>query len=176
MSIDSKQELAKQIRDVAQLKGSFTLRSGMVSDTYFDKYLFESNPTLLAKICQAMAKQIPAETEVLAGLEMGGIPVVTMLSHFTNLPAAFIRKSAKEYGTCKYAEGASLAGKRVTLIEDVVSSGGAIIDALAMLEADGVQPISIFCVIDRQTGGFENLQAKGYRLDSLLTMEDIKRA
>ena len=174
--MDSKQEIARKIRDVAELKGSFTLRSGMVSDTYFDKYLFESDPKLLAKICLAMSKQIPEGTEVLAGLEMGGIPVVTMLSHLTNIPAAFIRKSAKSYGTCKYAEGASLIGKRVTLIEDVVSSGGAIIDALALLEEDGVKPISIVCVIDRQTGGFENLQAKGYRLDSLLTMEDIVNA
>ena len=77
------------------------------------------------EIAAEMAPLIPSGVEVIAGLEMGGIPIVTMLSQITNLPASFIRKEAKEYGTCKYAEGAGLLHKKVVLIEDVVSSGGA---------------------------------------------------
>ncbi len=172
----NKNELAQQIKATAQLKGSFKLRSGAVSDTYFDKYLFESDPQLLLAICQEMAKLLPADVEILAGLEMGGIPVVTVLSQVTGLPAAFIRKEAKEYGTCKYAEGPSLIGKRVAIIEDVVSSGGAIVDALAKLDDDGIQPAAIICVIDRETGGRENLVATGYDLLSVLTMTDIQGA
>ena len=107
---------------------------------------------------------------------MGGIPVVSVLSQVTGIPCAFIRKQAKEYGTCKYAEGPDLAGKRITLIEDVVSSGGAIIDTLNNLASDGISPIGIVCVIDRQTGGFENLQKEGYELISFLKMEDIENA
>ena len=165
--------LAKQIKETSQLTGTFTLRSGAVSNTYFDKYLFESDPALLRSIAESMAQLVPAGTEILAGLEMGGIPVVTMLSQVTGLPCAFIRKEAKAYGTCKYAEGPSLVGKQVAIIEDVVSSGGAILDALEKLEADGVRPNSIICVIDRQTGGKENLAKAGYELTSVLTMDKI---
>ena len=98
---------------------------------------------------------------MLAGLEMGGIPIVTMLSQVTGLPAAFIRKQPKEYGTCRYAEGADLTGKRFVLVEDVVSSGGAIIDSAAKLRADGCVPDAAICVIDRSTGGREALAAHG---------------
>lgn len=169
-------KLASRIKSCSKLSGSFKLRSGVISDTYFDKYLFESDPILLRSICEEMANLVPPQTEILAGLEMGGIPVVTMLSQVTGIPSAFIRKDAKAYGTCKYAEGPNLIGKQVTIIEDIVSSGGAIVDSLAKLNADGVEPIAIICVIDRQTGGFENLQAAGHELTSLFTMEDIETA
>jgi len=165
--------LAQKIRAVSQLSGRFTLRSGAVSDTYFDKYLFESDPALLAEIAQAMVRLVPAETELLAGLEMGGIPVVTALSRETGLPAAYVRKKPKAYGTAKYAEGPSLVGKNVLIIEDVVSSGGAILDALQMLRADGVEPATALCVIDRETGGKEALAAVGVSLRSVLSMTDI---
>lgn len=131
--------LAARIKQCAKLRGQFKLRSGKISDTYFDKYQFESDPALLLAVAQAMVPLIPRGTEVLAGLEMGGIPVVTMLSQVTGLPAAFIRKQPKEYGTCRYSEGASLVGKQFVLVEDVVSSGGAILDAVAMLKTDGLQ-------------------------------------
>ena len=168
-----KSELAQAINQISRLKGFFKLRSGVISDTYFDKYLFESDPGLLRVICEEMAKLVPAGTEVLAGLELGGIPVVTVLSQLTGIPAAFIRKKAKPYGTAKYAEGAELTGRNVVIIEDVVSSGGAIIDALQKLNGDGVYPTTIICVIDRQTGGAENLRALGYELLSVLKMEDM---
>ncbi|MEM7064847.1 MAG: phosphoribosyltransferase family protein [Cyanobacteria bacterium P01_B01_bin.77] len=172
--MNQKQKLAKRVKDCCQLSGQFKLRSGKISDTYFDKYLFASDPILLNDICTVMVTIIPPETQVLAGLEMGGIPVVTMLSHITGKPATFICKQAKSYGTCKYAEGPDLTGKTITLIEDVVSSGGAILDALGKMEADAIRPIAIACVIDRQTGGFENLSAAGYELRSVLTINDIE--
>lgn len=168
--------LARLIRGCARLEGEFLLRSGVVSDTYFDKYLFESDPRILREVAQQMAALIPPDTDILAGLEMGGIPVVTMLSQVTGIPAAFIRKEAKEYGTCKYAEGPMLANKKVTIVEDVVSSGGAILDALSKLASDGITPNAIICVIDRQTGGAENLAKEGYTLSSVLTMSDIDNA
>ena len=152
------------------------LRSGKTSDTYFDKYQFESDPQLLRAIAEAMAPLVPPGTEVLAGLEMGGIPIVTMLSQVTNIPAAFIRKEPKDYGTCRYAEGASLQGKRFILVEDVVSSGGAIIDAMSKLKADGMVPEIALCVIDRQSGGAEALLAAGLALKALFRFEDIESA
>lgn len=170
------QTLPSRIRQSARLTGRFKLRSGKVSDTYFDKYQFEADPQLLKDIVLAMVPLIPAGTEVLAGLEMGGIPIVTMLSQVTGLPAAFIRKEPKEYGTCQYAEGTSLVGRSFILIEDVVSSGGALIDAAAKLKADELSPSAALCVIDRETGGKEALAGIGLRLDALFTFSQVESA
>lgn len=169
-----RQALANKIRSVSQLSGLFTLRSGRVSDTYFDKYLFESDPKLLHATGELMATLVPDKTEVLCGLEMGGIPVVTILSQITGIPAAFIRKEPKSHGTCKYAEGPSLRDKRVVVVEDVVSSGGAILDAVSMLRADGSEARVAICVIDRQSGGSEALLRQGVELRSVFTMEEIE--
>ena len=166
-------DIPSRIRTCAKLSGTFTLRSGKVSDTYFDKYRFEADPELLRDICQAMTKLIPANTQVLAGLEMGGIPIVTVLSQVTGLPSAFIRKEPKAYGTCQYAEGTPLQGKKFILVEDVVSSGGAIIDALSLLRADGLNPLGAVCVIDRETGGREALAEAGLDLKALHTFSEV---
>jgi orotate phosphoribosyltransferase len=168
--------LAARIRHCAKLKGRFVLRSGSVSDTYFDKYQFEADPVLLRDIAVEMAALVPSETQVLAGLELGGIPIVTVLSQVTGLPAAFIRKHPKEYGTCRYAEGASFAGKRFVLVEDVVSSGGAIIDAVSKLKLDGFVPDAALCVIDRGSGGAEALAAQNLTLVALYTLSQVENA
>src|SRR5437016_3235209 len=98
-------DLGRRIFEACHLTGSFRLRSGTVSHEYFDKYLFEADPVLLREIALAMAPQIPPETQVLAGLELGGVPIATLLSQVTGLPCLFVRKQAKEYGTCRVAEG-----------------------------------------------------------------------
>ncbi len=174
--IGEKAKLASRIRQVSKLTGRFELRSGAISDTYFDKYLFESDPVILESIAVEMASFIPDGSEILAGLEMGGIPIVTALSHVTSLPAAFIRKKAKKYGTCKYAEGPDLNDRRVVLVEDVVSSGGAILDAVNKLRLDGIEVIHALCVIDRQSGGREKLIQSGIELCALFSMEEIETA
>lgn len=168
--------LARAIRERALLQGTFTLRSGAVSDRYFDKYRFEADPVLLRRVCEALLPLVPADTTVLAGLEMGGIPLVTVLGQLTGLPTAFLRKAPKTYGTCRSAEGVELAGERVVLVEDVVSSGGAILDQLVLLRADGVRPTTALCVIDRQTGGLEALASAGVEFRALLTMSRILAA
>ena len=167
--------LANRIFKKSKIFGSFTLRSGKVSDSYFDKYQFESDPVLLKDIAIEMSKLIPKNTEVLAGLEMGGIPIVTMLSNISQLPCAFVRKEAKSHGTCKYSEGADLQNKNVLLTEDVVSSGGAIIDSVKMLRSDGIKITQALCVIDRETGGYENLKEIGVELLSLFKQSEIDK-
>lgn len=168
--------LAATIKNISQLHGTFVLRSGKTSTTYFDKYRFESDPRVLAQIAAALAAFVPTDTQVLCGLEMGGIPIVTMLSQNTGLPAAFMRKEAKSYGTCQYAEGADLRDKKLILVEDVVSSGGAILDTVQKMRADGLAIDTALCVIDRQTGGKEKLAEAGIELVALLTMEEIAAA
>lgn len=165
--------IAKRIKAISEIHGEFLLRSGVVSNRYFDKYRFESDPRLLSDIAHNMVNLIPENAEILCGLEMGGIPVVTMLSHHSSLPASFIRKTPKEYGTCKYAEGADLIGKRIILVEDVVSSGGAIIDAAHMLRNDGIEVHTALCVIDRESGGKEKLKEQGIELLSLLSVSEL---
>lgn len=167
-------ELARAIRDRSKLTGTFVLRSGATSDTYFDKYLFESDPQLLRAIAEHMVGLVPPNTDLLCGLELGGIPVVTMLSQVTGLPCVFLRKRAKNYGTRKYAEGPELAGRRLLLVEDVVSSGGAIVDQVRVLESDGITADRAVCVIDRRAPGQDALADAGVTLTALFTMSEIE--
>jgi len=169
-------DLAAQIKRKSKLTGQFALRSGRTSETYFDKYQFESDPALLRAIATAMSALVPKEAQVLAGLEMGGIPLATVMSQVTGLPVAFLRKEPKTYGTCKVAEGVDLKNKNVVLVEDVVSSGGAILDGVAALRRDGTNPVIALCVIDRQSGGRESLEQAGIQLRSLYTMAEIEEA
>ena len=169
-------EIAKRIQHTALLRGNFILRSGAPSDTYFDKYLFESDPVLLRTICDALAQLLPSDTEILLGMDLGGIPVATVLSQVTGLPVAFIRKERKAHGTCKFAEGPVLQALRTVIIEDVVSSGGAILDSLAMLRSEGVSPAVSLCVIDRESGGVAALKADGVELRPLFTISEIQGA
>lgn len=145
----TKQELAKKIFEVAHLTGEFKLRSGQVSNEYFDKYRFEAQPLILKEIAKHMAPLIPAGTEILAGLEMGGIPIATALSLETGIPVAFIRKEAKDYGTCQFAEGLDLKGKNVCVIEDVVTTGGQVVLSTADIRSLGAKVTQVLCVIHR---------------------------
>ncbi len=168
--------LAKKIFQACNLKGRFRLRSGKTSDEYFDKYLFESRPELLEAVAESLARLIPAGTEVLAGLEMGGIPVAAALSLKTRLPVIFVRKKAKEYGTCKLAEGIGFKGKRVAVVEDVVTTGGAILDGVAALREQGAIIEHVLCVIDRESGGPEKLSEAGLKLAPLFTASELRAA
>ncbi|SPL88652.1 Orotate phosphoribosyltransferase [[Actinomadura] parvosata subsp. kistnae] len=121
-----------------------------------------------------MVSLVPEGTEVLAGLEMGGIAVVTALGRRTGLPCAFVRKAAKPYGTARLAEGADVRGRRVLVVEDVVTSGGQIAISTGQLRDLGARIDHALCVIDRQEGGAEALAAEGIRLLSLLKREDLE--
>lgn len=169
-------ELARRIHAVSHLTGTFTLRSGRTATEYFDKYRFEADPVLLDDIAGQLAHLVPPGIEVLAGLEMGGIPVVTALARHTGLPCAFVRKQAKPYGTRRLAEGADVAGRRVLVIEDVVTSGGQIIASTADLRELGARATQAMCVIDREQGGAAALAAEGMELLSLLTAGDLRAA
>lgn len=170
----TRKELARKIYGASHLTGNFTLRSGQTSHEYFDKYLFTSDPALLKEIASGMAKLIPEGTEVLAGLEMGAIPLATALSLKTGLPAAFVRKKAKEYGTAKFAEGTDMRNKQVLIIEDVVTTGGQIILSANDLKKIGAKIKDVLCVIDRRDQkSMEILGKEGLELRSLFTMEEL---
>lgn len=170
----TKEELAIEIYNTSHIRGSFKLRSGALSNEYFDKYLFESKPELLKIIAENMLKILPKDYDVIAGLEMGAIPIATMLSQLTKKPLTFVRKKAKEYGTCKFAEGAEVAGKKVLIVEDVVTSGGQVVLSVNDLRSAGAIISNAVCVIDRESGGSEALLAIDVTLTALYKMSEIK--
>jgi orotate phosphoribosyltransferase len=171
--MDAHAALARKVTGVAHLRGTFRLRSGVTSSEYFDKYRFEGDPIILREIAQQLAPRMPVSYEALAGLEMGGIPIATLLSQLTGKPALFIRKKAKDYGTCRFAEGGEVSGRHLLVVEDVVTSGGQIIESVAALRGEGAIIDDVVCVIDREAGGRENLLKAGLTLTSLFTKRDL---
>lgn len=168
-------ELAQAIYKVAHLTGEFKLRSGLTSKEYFDKYRFEAQPKILREIAKAMVPLIPAGTQALAGLEMGGIPIATALSLESGIPAVFVRKMPKSYGTCKAAEGLeSLKGMKLCIIEDVITTGGQVILSAEDLRKEGALVKEVLCVISRQQGGEEKLAAAGLQMISLFNSQQLK--
>lgn len=151
-SLTDHKTLAKKIAEISTLTGEFTLRSGLVSNTYFDKYRFEAEPTLLRPLAQKMAALLPSDTEIVAGLELGGVPLATAISLETGLPAAFVRKEAKTYGTCQALEGQSCKGRKITFIEDIITTGGAVTDAYKLVTDDGADVLAVVCAIYRGEG------------------------
>ena len=147
--------LAKKIAKACYLTGDFKLRSGLRSKEYFDKYAIESDPFLLEELTDCLFPLIPKGTELLAGLEMGGIPLATALSLKSKIPCRFVRKQAKDYGTMRLCEGGEIKGKKVCLIEDVITTGGQVIKSTEQLRALGAEVSHVLCVIFRA----DNVQA-----------------
>jgi orotate phosphoribosyltransferase len=169
MSVHDMAQLACDIDARCRLRGSFTLRSGQVSGEYFDKYLFESDPALLRRVASAMAELVPADTGLLGGLELGGIPLATLLSQLTGIPALFVRKQAKSYGTRQLAEGGDPRGRTVVLVEDVITTGGAVARAARALRELGATVTTVVCAIDRSQPGASGLTIEGIAVRSVLT-------
>lgn len=168
--------LAADIDATCRLSGEFTLRSGQVSTEYFDKYLFEADPQLLDRVATQMVDLLPEATELLGGLELGGVPIATMVSAKTGIPTLFVRKQAKEYGTCKLAEGQDVAGRRVTLIEDVVTTGGAVRDATNALRELGAIVETVVCAIDRSPADVNPLADVELEVRPVLTKAQLDEA
>jgi orotate phosphoribosyltransferase len=169
-------QLAYDVNARCRLHGRFTLRSGQVSDEYFDKYRFEADPPLLARVTAAMQPLLPAGTDLLGGLELGGIPLVTVLSQLTGIPALFVRKQAKSYGTARLAEGGDPAGRVVVLVEDVITTGGAVIAAAGALRELGATVTTVVCAIDRSSLGASGLSSEGIAVRAVLTKDLLDAA
>lgn len=169
-------DLAARIVDVAQLTGTFTLRSGLIANDYFDKYQFEARPALLREIAAGLVDLVPEGTEILAGLELGGVPIATALSFETDIETVFVRKKAKEYGTAKLAEGPDVAGKNVLVVEDVVTTGGQLMTSIGDLRELGAVITAAVTVIDREQGGADNLAELGVELRPLFTRTQLEAA
>ena len=161
--------LVGAVKEAGLLTGEFTLSSGRKSTYYLDKYRIETRPDILEQVAEAMAPKIPPATDLLAGPELGAIPLVTAVGLRTGLPFLLVRKKAKEYGTKNVVEGVFEPGQRVVLLEDVLTTGTQAVAAVKALEELGLSVLKIVCLIDREEGAREAVEDAGFTLDPLIT-------
>jgi len=166
-------EIARRIAETAVLHGTFTLRSGRTSSYYIDKYRFSTQPDILTALGHLFTAALPSSATLLAGAELGGIPLVSTASMASGIPCLFIRNAKKDYGTAKMHEGALEAGDKVLILEDVATTGGQVIEAAKTIEEQGAEVVGIIAVIDRLEGAREAVEAAGYGFDALFTVADL---
>jgi orotate phosphoribosyltransferase len=168
-------DLAAELRNRCLVSGDFVLRSGKRANVYFDKYRAESDPELLLRAVRRLAPEVSPGTELLAGLELGGVPLAVILSQITGLPTRFVRKQPKEYGTRLQVEGGDIEARQVAVVEDVVTSGGAVVDGVEALRAGGAVVESALCLILRDEAAVERLAEHGVELRSAFTLAEIEQ-
>ena len=160
----------------AYLEGDFLLRSGRRSRYYLDKYRFETRPDLLRplgeRIAAAVREHAP-EAARLAGPELGAVALAAAASLESGLPFLIVRKAAKEYATGNRLEGPYEDGEQVCLVEDVVTSGGALLESVEALRAAGLVVRTAVCVVDREEGGADALARHAVRLWPLFRAGDL---
>ncbi|HEX9364885.1 MAG TPA: orotate phosphoribosyltransferase [Candidatus Dormibacteraeota bacterium] len=169
-----REALARELVKASYLKGDFVLRSGRRSDRYFDKFLFETEPALLKELGRHLAELVPAETQRLAAPELGAVLLGGAVSLQTGLPLVLVRKEPKGYGTARQLEGRYEAGERVTVIEDVVTTGGDSLRSVAALRDAGLEIVHLVVVLDRGEGGEENIRKAGIPYSPLFRVHDLR--
>ena len=172
-------ELKLALREAAYLEGDFVLRSGKRSRYYLDKYRFETRPDILSalgdRIAHAVAEFEPGAVR-LAGPELGAVALAAAGSLASGLPFLIVRKAAKDYGTANRVEGAYDEGDCVCLVEDVVTSGGALLDAVSALRDSGLTVRSAVCIVDREEGGADALARQAVRLRPIFRASEVLAA
>ena len=171
--------IAHAVFQRALLRGEFTLRSGATSDRYFDKYRVTSDPVLLRAVGVGLADRMRALDEApsrIVAPALGAVPLAVAMALDSGVPYAIVRDAAKSHGTSNRIEGPVTPGERAVLVEDVVTSGGAAIDALHVARDAGLEVTDALCVLDRDGGGREALAALGVTLHALLDASDLDAA
>jgi orotate phosphoribosyltransferase len=172
----SRAELGRALRDAAYLEGDFVLRSGRRSRYYLDKYRFETLPELLRPLGETIAAAVrehePAAVR-LAGPELGAVALAAAASLTSGLPFVIVRSKAKEYGTARRIEGVFEPGELVCLVEDVVTAGGAALEAVEALRDEGLRVQTAVCVVDREEGGHDALARQAVRLWPLFRASEL---
>jgi orotate phosphoribosyltransferase len=171
-----REQLGRRLVERAYLEGDFVLRSGRRSRYYLDKYRFETDPELLAGLGRELAAMVrlhASRAALLAGPELGAVPLAAVASVETGLPFVIVRKASKGYGTDNRLEGVYTAGAPVCVVEDVVTSGGALLSAVEALRAAGLDVCAAISVVDRLEGGGEAIAAAGVPYAALFTVESL---
>jgi orotate phosphoribosyltransferase len=171
--------LAGAIREAAWLEGDFVLRSGKRSTYYLDKYRFSTRPDLLRALGEAIAgavREHEPDAVRIAAPELGAVPLAAAASLAAGLPFVIVRGAAKEYGTANRIEGPFEPGERVCLVEDVVTAGGAALEAVEALREAGLEVSTVVCVVDREEGGADALARSAVRLRPLMRASEVRDA
>ena len=169
----TREQLAKRIADVSLLLGKFTLRSGRKSSYYLDKYRFETQPDVLEALGKMLAERVTSKVDRIAGAELGAVPLAAAAGMAANKPFVFIRNQKKDYGTAKQLEGVLEKGDHVMIVEDVLTTGGQVLEAAKTLEAVDAKVVKIVAVIDREEGARQNIESAGYNYEALFTTTDL---
>ena len=167
-----KAQLASRVKQAAYLEGDFVLRSGRRSKYYLDKYLFETQPDILAELGRLFAAKA-GDADCIAGAELGGVALAAAAAMAAGKPFIIVRNAKKDYGTSKMMEGRLEKGQRILLVEDIATTGGQVLEAAKVLTEAGATITKIVATIDRQEGARENIEAAGYKFESLLTKTDL---
>jgi orotate phosphoribosyltransferase len=171
--VAEREALARDLVAASYLKGDFVLRSGKRSNRYFDKFLFETDPSLLKRIGAQLAALVPIQTQRLAAPELGAVLLGGAVSMESGLPLVLVRKEPKGYGTAKQLEGRFEQGERVTVIEDVVTTGGDSLRSVEALRHAGLEVIHLVVVLDRGEGGEDNIREAGIPYTPLFRISDL---
>ena len=169
-------ELAALLVDRALLEGDFVLRSGRRSSWYLDKYRFETEPAILRALGERLAevaREHEPEAVRLAGPALGAVALAASAAMASDLPFIIVRGETKEYGTAKRIEGPFEEGELVCLLEYVVTSGGALGEAVSALRGEGLVVRNAVCVVDREEGGSDALARLGVRLRTLFRASEL---
>jgi orotate phosphoribosyltransferase len=172
----TREELGALIVERALLEGDFVLRSGRRSSWYLDKYRFETEPEILRGVGAALAeaaREREPDAVRLAGPALGAVALAASAAMASGLPFIIVRGEAKEYGTGKRIEGPFEPGELVCLLEDVVTSGGALAEAVSAVRDEGLVVRHAVCVVDREEGGSDALARLGVRLRPLFRASEL---
>ena len=170
------EELREALVAAAYLEGDFALRSGKRSRFYFDKYRFETRPDLLGPIGERIAATVrehEPEAVRLAAPALGGVVLAASAALVSGLPFLMVRDAAKEYGTANRIEGPYEEGECVCFVEDIVTSGGALLEAIAAARDAGLVVRTAVCVVDREEGGADALARQAVRLRPLFRAGEL---
>jgi len=169
----NRDDLARRIADVSLLRGEFTLRSGRKSNFYLDKYLFETQPDILRALGDLFAQRVGPQIDRIAGAELGAVSLAAATAMACGKPYVIIRNQKKDYGTSKLVEGTLKPGETLLVVEDVLTTGGQVLEAAKTLKDAGAKVDRIIAVIDRLEGARANIEAAGYSFESLFTTRDL---
>jgi orotate phosphoribosyltransferase len=174
IALMTKEQLAHRIADVSLLRGEFILRSGRKSNYYLDKYRFETQPDVLIELGKMFAARIGPGVDRIAGAELGAVPLAAAAAMASGKPFVIVRNQKKDYGTGKLVEGILNAGDTVAIVEDVLTTGGQVLEAAKTLKDAGAKIDRIIAVIDRMEGARQNIESAGYIFEALFTTEDLR--
>ncbi len=167
-------ELVDQLKSCGAIQyGHFVLTSGAVSDYYVDIKKASTNPKVLHTIATQMNSMIKDKYDLIAGMELGAVPLIVALSLQTNIPFVIVRKQKRDHGTGKQIEGESVKDKKVLIIEDVTTSGGSVVNTIQILRQNKATVDKVITVVDRESGAREKIEKLNLTFKPLVTVKDI---